>query len=153
RPSTSPTPASRPGCWSNSALPAACSPPARPTSTAPRTASSRASWRSTPTAWSPTSGRSADPPSSAPCKPAQLPESKRESLQSELLGHVQRQAQARVLHELDGSAQAQLRGGTVLEQARTAVDRVDQLRDAFADAQQIPQPQLGQGQPQVQRAS
>ncbi len=50
--------ARRRACSPPAAKPTACSAPARPTTTAPRTACSRASWRSRPTASSRTSGRS-----------------------------------------------------------------------------------------------
>ncbi len=66
---------------------------------------------------------------------------------------MQRQAEARVGGELDAAAQ---RYGVatvgILLELRAAVDGVDQLGGAFAQAHEVAQPQLREAQTEIERA-
>src|SRR4029077_4378171 len=77
----------------------------------------------------------------------------RERLQRELFAHVLLdEREARVLHERDRIAQA-LRAdlARVVLEVGDAIDGVDELGRALADAQRVAQPQLAQGQHLVER--
>ena len=88
------------------------------------------------------------PPAARRRRSKQLLQTVRERLQRELLGDVQREAQARVA-PTSSIARGSAAGGAARassSQLRDAVAVVDQLARALGDAQHVAQPQLGQPQ-------